>query len=203
MDFASNLVQRAENSENCGFLRTMTSPQPKTLLGARTTPGITLVSFAAVLAFALPYFIYSKRQNEQKKKDRHMAELRGGAFNQMNSGTPAPQSRARRRNTERVGFRRAKSMGSQGAQVGSGIRGSTLHHFPPSSFPIECIPTNSHSIRFRSPQSRQFDRYNCRFVSLELVGITSAIDGCVGGEMRNSKLIAESLLGGSERYGAA
>lgn len=64
----------------------MTSKSKQTLLAGRTTPGITLVSFAAVLVFALPYFIYSKRQNEQKKKDRHMAELRGGAFNQMNSG---------------------------------------------------------------------------------------------------------------------
>lgn len=59
------------------------------LLSSRTTPGRTLTAFAAVLLFALPYFIYSKRQNESKKKERHMDLLRGGAFRDMNNGNPS------------------------------------------------------------------------------------------------------------------
>ncbi|SCV68685.1 BQ2448_806 [Microbotryum intermedium] len=60
--------------------------RPK-VLAARSTPKGTLLSFAAVLALALPYFIFSKRTNDKKKRERHRQERQGGAMSQMASGT--------------------------------------------------------------------------------------------------------------------
>ena len=142
-------------------LRQMTSKSKQTLLAGRTTPGITLVSFAAVLVFALPYFIYSKRQNEQKKKDRHMAELRGGAFNQMNSGRSHEAGRGDSMDAERVEMRRAKSVGSQGAQIDYGSSSATPRHFLLSPSPIDPTftqrshPDSAFSIRHSAPHRRQ------------------------------------------------
>ncbi|SCZ90766.1 BZ3500_MvSof-1268-A1-R1_Chr1-3g02229 [Microbotryum saponariae] len=60
--------------------------EPSRVPAARSTPKGTLLSFAAVLALALPYFISSKRSNDKKKRERHRQERQGGAMSQMASG---------------------------------------------------------------------------------------------------------------------
>ncbi|SGY32413.1 BQ5605_C002g01361 [Microbotryum silenes-dioicae] len=67
--------------------------EPSRVPTARSTPSSvqrviegTLLSFAAVLALALPYFIFSKRSNDKKKRERHRQERQGGAMSQMASG---------------------------------------------------------------------------------------------------------------------
>ncbi|KAM0793359.1 hypothetical protein ACM66B_000814 [Microbotryomycetes sp. NB124-2] len=54
-------------------------------VASRSTMRGTLISFAAVLGVALPYFIWAKRTNDAKKRERHLA-ARGGALTRMSAG---------------------------------------------------------------------------------------------------------------------